>query len=63
MQNLEAIEKRYLAGSPAKEDIPDLIAEVRRLQNQGAKAPEAHTGPVSPSYFQRKSEVHESPAS
>ena len=41
MKNLEAIEKRYLAGSPAKEDIPDLIAEVRRLQNQGTKAPAA----------------------
>lgn len=32
MKNLKAIEKRYAAGAPAKEDIGDLIAEVKRLQ-------------------------------
>lgn len=31
--DLEAIEKRHAAGAPAKEDMADLIAEVKRLQN------------------------------
>lgn len=29
--DLEAIEKRHAAGAPAKEDLPSLIAEVKRL--------------------------------
>jgi hypothetical protein len=39
MFDFEAIVRRHAAGAPAREDIPDLIAEVERLQAQPPVVP------------------------
>lgn len=47
MFDLPAIEKRHAAGSPAAEDIGDLIAEVKRLQQPVKDKAEFHAKALS----------------